>query len=148
MVSGTCAEVDIHTGKWPRDTAGMATATAAMATALTEVGSSGVGKEVRGAGQEGRSMCEVWRATVRLAAVATARAAVATVSRSGDGECRGYVGWVRGWRERGGGGADAMEMAKSRRGPTVRGVALEFPLWESSQNLVDGRLISKSCKRI
>ena len=141
LVSGTCAEVDIHTGKWPRDTAGTVTATAATATALTEVGSGGVGKEVRGAGQEGRSMCEVWRATVRLAAVAM-------VSRSGDGERRGYVGWVRGWRERGSGGADVMEMAKSRRGPTVRGVALEFPLWESSQNLADGRLISKSCKRI
>ena len=49
MVSGTCAAVDIHTGKWLRDTAGTVTATAAMATALTEVGSGGVGKEVHGA---------------------------------------------------------------------------------------------------
>ena len=29
-----------------------------------------------------------------------------------DGEHRGYVGWVRGWWERGGGGVDVMEMAK------------------------------------
>ena len=119
MVSGTCAAVDIHTGKWPHDTAGMVTATAVMVTALTEVGSGGVGKEVCGAGQEGRSMGEVWRATVRLVAVAMARATVVTVSRSGNGECRGYVGWVRGWQERGGGGADVMEMAKSRHGPTA-----------------------------
>ena len=101
MVSGTCAAVDIHTGKWLRDTAGTVTATAAMATALTEVGSGGIGKEVCGAGQEGRSMGKVWRATVRLAVVATARAAVAMVSHSGDGKCRGYVGWVRRWQERG-----------------------------------------------
>ena len=113
MVSGTCTAVDIHTGKWPRDTAGTAMAMATTVTALTEVGSGGVGKEVRGAGKEGRSMCEVWRAMVRLAAVAMARAAVAMVSCSGDGECRGYVGWVRGWQERGSGGADVMEMAKS-----------------------------------
>ena len=148
LVSGTCAAVDIHTGKWLRDTAGTVMAMAATATALTEVGSGGVGKEVCGARQEGRSMGEMWRAMVRLAAVAMARAAVATVSHSGDSERRGYVGWVRGWWERGGGGADVMEIAKSRRGPTAQGIALEFPLWESSQNLADGRLISKSCKRI
>ena len=37
----------------------------------------------------------------------------------GDGERRGYMGWVRGGQERGGGGADVMEMAKSRHGPTA-----------------------------
>ena len=49
MVSGTCAVVDIHTGKWPHDTAGTVMATVVMVTALTEVGSGGVGKEVHGA---------------------------------------------------------------------------------------------------
>ena len=50
LVSGTCTAVDIHTGKWPHDTARMVMVMAATVIALTEVGSSGVGKEVCGEG--------------------------------------------------------------------------------------------------
>ena len=64
-------------------------------------------------------MGKMWRATVRRVAVVMARAAVVMVSHSGNSKCRGYVGWVRGWQERGSGGVDVMEMAKSQHGPTV-----------------------------